>query len=138
MSESNGHDAGGLGENLYDGRKQGTRDTRLIMRALKNRWPITDKMKGPVIEKLVGIISNAGTAPREAISAAKALIAAEAQNQSDEHKLLDKTAPDQHEHTHVQLTDAQRAARIEAIRAKMIEGQPGQNGHTNGRVIDAD
>ena len=134
MSESNGHDAGGLGENLYGGRKQGTRDTRLIMRALKNRWPITDKMKGPVIEKLVGIISNEGTAPREAISAAINAFAAEAQNQSDEHKLLDKTAPDQHEHTHVAQTEAQRLAKetrameILLERARLIDVQPKKNG----------
>lgn len=60
-------------------------DDRLEIRALKQRWPIPDKYREFIINKLLKIALDDGTTNRESIMAAKALLAAEAQNQSDEH-----------------------------------------------------
>lgn len=55
------------------------------VQALKQRWPIPEKFKEFLINKLLKIALDDETTNRESIMAAKALLAAEAQNQSDEH-----------------------------------------------------
>lgn len=65
---------GGLGGNLRPGR--GTRDTRLIERALAEQWPIPKKMRKPLIERLNEIVQDTGSSPREVTSAAKAILSA--------------------------------------------------------------
>jgi len=62
-----------------------TSDTRLIERAIKQRWPVKPEDKAAVVRRMTGIVKNKKASKREATSAAKALIACEAQNQSDEH-----------------------------------------------------
>jgi hypothetical protein len=65
-------DPGGLGGT--SGR--GARDTRLAERALRERWPIPKAIRGPLIDRLAGIVSNPGASPREATAAARAILAA--------------------------------------------------------------
>ena len=69
------------------------RDTRLWEKALKERWPIPDAMRGAIIRELGRIIIDASASRREKTAAAKALMAADAQNiemekmtQADEHE----------------------------------------------------
>jgi len=64
-------------------------ETRMMARALTQRWPISEKTKKGVIGALINVLADPKASPREKTSAAKALMAAEAQNQSDEHKLVD-------------------------------------------------
>lgn len=61
------------------------RDDRLEIRALQQRWPIPAKYREFLVNKLLKIALDDETTNRESIMAAKALLAAEAQNQSDEH-----------------------------------------------------
>jgi len=65
------------------------RETRMMARALQQRWPIDDKLRAGIIGALVRVLGDPNASPREKTSAAKALMAAERQNQEDEHKLID-------------------------------------------------
>jgi hypothetical protein len=70
MSQSEG----GLGGNLAPGR--GIRDTRLVERAIRERWPIRRSIRGPLIERLAEIVQDTESSPREVTSAAKAILSA--------------------------------------------------------------
>jgi hypothetical protein len=65
---------GGLGGNLRPGR--GIRDTRLVQRALRERWPIPRAIRKPLIERLNEIVQDVDSSPREVTSAAKAILTA--------------------------------------------------------------
>jgi hypothetical protein len=54
----------------------GIRTTRLIERALRERWPIPKSLRKPLIERLAEIVQGTGSSPREVTSAAKAILAA--------------------------------------------------------------
>ncbi len=85
-------DPGGLGGE--SGR--GIRDVRLVERALKERWPIPKALRGPLIERLARIVRDSEASPREAISAARAILQASKINleligatiRADEHENL--------------------------------------------------
>jgi hypothetical protein len=63
---------GGLGG--WTGR--GIRDTRLVERALRERCPIPKAIRKPLVERLATIVQDPKASPREAVSAARALLAA--------------------------------------------------------------
>ena len=65
---------GGLGGNLRPGR--GPRDTRLMERAMRERWPIPKAIRKPLIDRLYEIVEDTGSSPREVTSAAKAILTA--------------------------------------------------------------
>jgi len=65
------------------------RDTRMMARALTQRWPIKPEIREAVVRRLLRVIADPQSSPREVTAAARALMSAEAQNQSDEHKVLD-------------------------------------------------
>ena len=72
-------------------------DTRLMARALTQRWPVTPEYRGIIVRKLMKVIADPASSPREVTAAAKALLAAESQNQSDEHKLIDVSVATRHD-----------------------------------------
>ena len=47
-----GGSQGGLGGNTG----RGIRDARLVERALRERWPISKALRGPLIDRLAGIV----------------------------------------------------------------------------------
>ena len=55
---------------------QNKRQTRLVARALRERWNIPTEMRGTVIARLGQIVDDSKTEPREVISAAKAILSA--------------------------------------------------------------
>ena len=63
-----------MGGNLGPGR--GIRDTRLVERALRERWPIPKAIRKPLIERLAEIVADTASSPREVISAARAILSA--------------------------------------------------------------
>ena len=65
---------GGLGGDHAPGR--GIRETRLVERALRERWPIPSAIRKPLIERLAEIVEDTASSPREVISAAKAILSA--------------------------------------------------------------
>lgn len=58
------------------------KDLKLIHRAVRNRWQIPVELKDKLIDRMANIL-NFGE-DKEALNAAKILIAAESQNQKDE------------------------------------------------------
>lgn len=78
---------GGLG-GLSSIHAKGSRDTRLIRKAIKQRWPINDEDRQALIERQVRIAKDPKASNREATSAFKSILSAESQNQADEHKAL--------------------------------------------------
>jgi hypothetical protein len=65
------------------------RDTRLMARALEQRWPISPAARKAIVARLLHVITNPDSKPREVIAASRGLLAAESQNQLDEHKIVD-------------------------------------------------
>lgn len=65
------------------------RDTRMMQKALEQRWPIKPEYRAAIIARLVKIVADPNSSPREVTAASKALMAAEQQNMADEHKLID-------------------------------------------------
>jgi hypothetical protein len=70
----------------------GIRDTRMMARALIERWPITDHQREMMMRVLMSIAADQTNSPRERTSAIKALISADRNNieqeklaQIDEH-----------------------------------------------------
>jgi hypothetical protein len=56
---------------------------------MMKRWPITDAARRAIVRRLAEILIDEKSDRRTTISAAKALMSAEAQNQLDEHKVVD-------------------------------------------------
>src|SRR6056297_1540160 len=82
------------------------RDTRMIAKALTQRWEIKPEYRDALIRRLIKIIADPSSSPREVTAASKALISAEAQNQADEHKVVDVRIQQEH-------------ARLDAIAAEL-------------------
>jgi hypothetical protein len=72
-----------------------TSDTRLQGRAIRERWPIPPEFRARIIVRLWGIVISPNASRREVMSAIRALIAAERQNQADDHLQwkLERKAP---------------------------------------------
>ena len=58
----------------------GTRDTRLIAKAIRQRWPIPDQYREAVIKRQINIAINPESKPRESTAAFKSILQAEGQN----------------------------------------------------------
>lgn len=67
-----------------------------MARALMQRWPINETARKAIISRLLRIIADPSSSPREVTAASKALLAAEAQNQADEHKIVDVRIANRH------------------------------------------
>lgn len=63
-------------------------EARLYGRAIKSRWPVSDEVKVDVVETLWGI-ATMGEKESARVAACNSLMAAESQNQRDEHKVVD-------------------------------------------------
>jgi hypothetical protein len=75
----------------------GIRNTRMMARALEQRWPITHEFREGIVRRLMKIVVDPTSSRREVTAASKALLAAEAQNQSDEHKVIDVRVQTRHD-----------------------------------------
>ena len=56
----------------------------MIQKAFEQRWPIKPEYREVLVKRLIKVIASPDSTNREATAAAKALIAAESQNQKDE------------------------------------------------------
>jgi hypothetical protein len=75
------------------------RDTRLLERAIKSRWPIPQEDRGRIVALLIKVAANPRASHRNRIVAARALFQADAQNLEQEKR--EGGLPDQtHEHRH--------------------------------------
>lgn len=64
---------------------QERKDDRLMARVLQQRWPTEASYRERCILRMMQILEDANSSPREKVMAFKAILAAEAQNQKDEH-----------------------------------------------------
>lgn len=62
-------------------------DLNLVLRAMKNRWEITDEVKAKIAQRAVELTEHHDK--RVAIKAIQVLASLEAQKQKDDHKYLD-------------------------------------------------
>jgi hypothetical protein len=90
---------GGSGGN--PDRRRRIHETRLVERALRERWPIPKAIRKPLIERLNEVVQDTCSTPREVVSAAKAILYASKLNletltatmKAQEHEeLLDRVA----------------------------------------------
>ena len=56
----------------------------MMAKCLTQRWPITPEQRQEIVDQLLSVITDPNTKNREKLAAAKALIAADGQNQKDE------------------------------------------------------
>lgn len=68
----------------------------MMAKALIQRWPIKDEYREAIIKRLVKIVADPSSSPREVTAAAKGLLSAEKQNQDDEHKVVDVRIQSRH------------------------------------------
>ena len=58
-----------------------------MQQAIGQRWKLREEFKDAMVRRLMQIVANPKSTNREITSASRALIAAEAQNQTDEHEI---------------------------------------------------
>ena len=73
------------------------RDTRMMQKAVEQRWPISPEYREIIIARAMQCVSHPHSSEREVNSASKLLLAAEAQNQADEHKVIDVRVSTRHD-----------------------------------------
>ena len=56
------------------------RDTRLIARAIRQRWPIREEIRQALVDRQVAIATSETCNPSESTAAFRSIVAAEAQN----------------------------------------------------------
>lgn len=81
--------------------KETVQDAQLIARAIKERWPIREDLRQPLINRMIAIALSKESSSGHAIAAARAVIAADAANQKDQH--LEQPLQVQHAHAHAHL-----------------------------------
>ena len=64
---------------------------------MEQRWPIKQEYREALIKRLIRIIADPASKPREVTAASRALLAAEGQNQADEHKVVDVHVSTRHD-----------------------------------------
>tara|TARA_R110000823_G_scaffold303153_1_gene424487 strand:+ start:1473 stop:1802 length:330 start_codon:yes stop_codon:yes gene_type:complete len=68
-----------------------------MAKAIEQRWPISEEYRKAIISRMVRIAVDSKSSNREATAAAKAVMAAELQNQADEHKVIDVRVQTRHD-----------------------------------------
>ncbi len=74
-----------------------TQIARMEARAIEQRWPVKPEYRDALIKRNVKIILNQNSTERAVAAASKIIIAAEAQNQADEHKVIDVRVQTRHD-----------------------------------------
>jgi hypothetical protein len=60
-------------------------DLRMLGKAIKQRWPMLEEYREAILKTMIRITIDPESTNRERVAAAKVLVAAESQNQKDEH-----------------------------------------------------
>lgn len=81
---------------MYSDGVDGVRTTRMLKRALKQRWPIPEEYKEAIMKRQAKIAIDSKSSPREAAAAARTIISADRLNQEEEKE----EQPQQHLHLH--------------------------------------
>jgi hypothetical protein len=76
----------------------GLKDSRLEQRAIKQRWPVKDEYREPLMNRQVTIAIDPHSSPKESTSAFRAVLAADLANMEQERR--DSKIPEYHQHEH--------------------------------------
>jgi hypothetical protein len=57
-------------------RRDRMKDARMIERAIREDWPITDEDRAPLMKRMIKIALSEDSSPREAVAACKAVLSA--------------------------------------------------------------
>ena len=112
----------------------GIRDTRMMARALRERWPIEDRQRELMMRVLMQIAADASNSARERTQAIKAIISADAVNL----KAQEIQQQNEHHYDRIDLESLHRIAGVaqqlgfDAIAQRAIEAG------SSGSVIDVD
>jgi len=74
-----------------------TQIARMEARAMEQRWPIKPEYRDALIKRNMNIILNPKSTERAVAAASKVMLAAEQQNQLDEHKVIDVRVQTRHD-----------------------------------------
>lgn len=105
-------------------------EMRLMERAIRQRWPVPYQMKVDAMETAHRMMNDPAVGERERLRAIQLALAAEAQNQKDEHQATDKE---------IQLWALAKQYGLEEEVAQVIEagvGQPDRVGVDKGEDGD--
>jgi hypothetical protein len=108
----------------------------MMARALTQRWPLSPDYKTIIVKQLMKVIADPQSSPREKTSAAKALMAAEQQNQADEHKIVDVRITTRHDRLDAIAADL--GIEVGLIEAAAREASGGDSGDATGGSQGAD
>ena len=86
----------------------GIRDTRMMARALRERWPIDDRQRELMMRVLMQIAADGGNSARERTQAIKAIISADAVNL----KAQEIQQQNEHHHDRIDLASLHRIAEV--------------------------
>lgn len=86
----------------------GIRDTRMMARALRERWPIDDLQRDLIMRMLLQIAADTKNSPRERTQAIKAIISADAVNL----KAQEIQQQNDHHHDRIDLAGLHRIAEV--------------------------
>ena len=100
--------------------QQGTRDTRMIERAVRNRWPIPDKFREAIIKRQIRVAIDPKSTGREARAAARTIIAADKINLEEEIKSTPAIHLHQHNHEQIDYTKIPDDE-LDALEKKLVE-----------------
>jgi hypothetical protein len=112
----------------------GIRDTRMIERALRERWPIKPEFREKIMNALIAILADKNTSPREKTAAARALMHADSLNLEQE-KLNQN---DEHHHERLTMESLHRIAGVAQQLGFDTIAQRAIEAGSSGDTIDAD
>ena len=95
MSGENGNNGSETPENGGVGGGD-TRSTRMLERAVRQRWPIADEYRRPVVDRQIRTAIDPNSTDRAASIATRCLLEMERQNQQDEHHAQGSTLHVEH------------------------------------------
>jgi hypothetical protein len=116
----------GGGGGLFTNPKHFQTDMKMIERAIKNRWPISDELKAKIAERVSGIVEHSDST-RDVINAARVAIQADGLNAKREAMELDaERGPEIHLHAHTGTEAARQVIEsepdyLEYLRNKALE-----------------
>lgn len=125
-------DAGGLGGEP----PLGARDTRLLERAIRQRWPIPEEDREAIVAALADVVQNRRASHRNRVAAARALTAMDALNMEQEKR--DQGIPDRVLVTGQMSHEVGVAESLKPYADAIAELLSGRLGYPAGLVIQQD
>jgi hypothetical protein len=111
-----------------------TQIARMEARAMEQRWPTKPEYRDALIKRNMNIILNPKSTERAVAAASRVILAAEQQNQLDEHKVIDVrvvTRNDQYDAIAAELGIAPDLIEHAARQADILAGRTEENATAN-------